>query len=65
MMSGQSNSLCARKLFESEVITSLLHNSESWIEIKDDVQLLQEFQNKFMSVIAARQQGDAQKGYMN
>ena len=35
LMSGLTNSLCDRNFFQSEVITSLLHNSESWIGIKE------------------------------
>ena len=48
-MYGLQNSQCARTLYESEVVTSLLNNSASWIGLNDEiVTKLQDFQNKFM-----------------
>ena len=48
-MYGLQNSQCARTLYESEVVTSLLNNSASWIGINDEIiTKLQTFQNKFM-----------------
>ena len=48
-MYGMHNSMCARTLYESEVVTSLLNNSASWISLTDEiVDKLQDFQNKFM-----------------
>ena len=46
---GLQNSMCARTLYESEIVTSLLNNSVSWIGLTDEIiGTLQEFQNKFM-----------------
>ena len=48
-MYGLQNSQCARTLYESEVVTSLLNNSASWIGLNDEIATkLQDFQNKFM-----------------
>ena len=48
-MYGLQNSQCARTLYESEVVTSLLNNSASWIGLNDEiVTKLQDFQNNFM-----------------
>ena len=48
-MYGLQNSMCARTLYESEVVTSLLNNSASWIGLTDEIiDILQEFKNKFM-----------------
>ena len=48
-MYGLQNSMCARTLYKSEVVTSLLNNSASWIGFTDEIiDILQEFQNKFM-----------------
>ena len=48
-MMGLRNSLCARTLYESEIVTSLLKNSASWIGITDEIiDKLQDFQNRFM-----------------
>ena len=48
-MYGMRNSMCAQTLYESEVVTSLLNNSASWIGLTDEiVDKLQDFQNKFM-----------------
>ena len=48
-MYGMKNSMCARTLYESEVETSLLNNSASWIGLNDEIiNKLQDFQNKFM-----------------
>ena len=55
-MSGLTNSLCARNLYESKVKTCKLHNLKSWIGIKESqTQVLQEFQNNV--VFAAHHQG--------
>ena len=41
--------MCARTLYEPEVVTSLLNNSASCIGLTDKiVDKLQDFQNKFM-----------------
>ena len=41
--------MCARTLYESKVVTSLLNNSASWIGLTDKIiDKLQDFQNKFM-----------------
>ena len=46
-MMGMRNSRCT--LYESEVVTSLLNNSGSWIGLTDKiVDKLQDFKNKFM-----------------
>ena len=48
-MYGLQNSQCARTLYESEIVTSLLNNSASWIGLNDEIiTILQNFQNKFM-----------------
>ena len=48
-MTGMQNSLCARTLYESEIVTSLLNNSASWIVLTDEIlDKLQDFQNRFM-----------------
>ena len=48
-MYGLKNIMCARTLYESEVVTSLLNNSASWIGLTDEIiDILQESQNKFM-----------------
>ena len=48
-MYGLQNSMCARTLYESEVVTSLLNNSASWIGLTDEIiDKLQDFQSKFM-----------------
>ena len=48
-MYGFQNRMCARPLYESEVVTSLLYISASWIGLTDEIiDILQEFQNKFM-----------------
>ena len=48
-MYGLKNNMCARTLYETEVVTSLLNNSASWIGLTDEiVNMLQDFQNKFM-----------------
>ena len=48
-MYGLKNSMCARTLYESEIVTSLLNNSASWIGLTDEIiNTLQDFQNKFM-----------------
>ena len=46
LMAVLPNKLCARNLFESEVISSPLGNSESWIKLNDTrIKTLQDFQN--------------------
>ena len=63
MMSVLTNSFCARNLFESEVITSLLHNFESLTGIKEEIiQLLHDFQNKLMLRVFAAPQQRTPKG---
>ena len=48
-MMGMRNSMCSRTLYESEVETSILDKSASWIGLTDEVlDKLQDFQNKFM-----------------
>ena len=48
-MYGLQNRMCARTLYESEIATSLLNNSASWIGLTDEmIDILHEFQNKFM-----------------
>ena len=48
-MYGLQNSMCARTLYESEIVTSLLSNSASWIGLTEEViNTLQDFQNTFM-----------------
>ena len=48
-MYGLQNSQCARTLYESEIVTSLLNNSASWIGLNDEIiSILQNFQHKFM-----------------
>ena len=48
-MTWMRNSLCAHTLYESEILTSLLNNSSSWIGITDEIiNKLQEFQNRFL-----------------
>ena len=43
-MYGLQNSMCARTLYESEIVTSLLNNSASWIGLTDKIiDTLQEF----------------------
>ena len=48
-MYGLQNNMCACTLYESEIVTSLLNNSASWIGLNDEIiNTLQDFQNKFM-----------------
>ena len=48
-MYGLQNSQCARTLYESEIVTSLLNNSVSWIGLNDEIiSILQNFHHKFM-----------------
>ena len=49
MMNGNGNSMAAFKLYEAQVIPTLLFNSESWIGITDThISDLQNFQDKFV-----------------
>ena len=42
-------SRCPRTLYEIEIVSSILNNSESWIGItKEIIDKLQEFQNRLM-----------------
>ena len=58
-MTGMRNSRCPRTLYEIEIVTSILNNSESWIGItKEIIDKLQDFQNRFMlRYIEAPKQG--------
>ena len=48
-MMRMGNSRCARTLYVSEQVTSILNNSESWIGISAEaLDKLQDFQNRFM-----------------
>ena len=48
-MAGLRNSRCARTLYETDIVTSILNNSESWIGITEEIiDKLQDFQNRFM-----------------
>ena len=48
IMSGLGNSSIAFRLFEAQIIPTLLHNAESWIGITDSIiKDLQDFQDKF------------------
>ena len=48
IMSGLGNSSIAFRLYEAQIIPSLLHNAESWIGITDSIiKDLQDFQDKF------------------
>ena len=43
-MAGIQNSRCAGNLYESEAVTSIMNNSESWIGIPDEaIDMLQYF----------------------
>ena len=49
VMGGTGNSLAARRLFEAQIIPSLLHKCESWIGlIQTQLSYLQVFQDKFI-----------------
>ena len=49
LMGGLNCGSVAFKLYEAQIISSLLHNSESWIGINDKhIQLLQKFQDEFI-----------------
>ena len=48
-MTGMRNSMCARTLYESEIVTSILNNSASWIGIPDEIiDKHQDCQNRFI-----------------
>ena len=48
-MTGMRNSRCANTLYETEIVTSILNNSEYRIGItKEIINKLQDFQNRFM-----------------
>ena len=48
VMSGLGNATIAFRLYEAQIIPSLLHNAESWIGITDKIiNDLQDFQDKF------------------
>ena len=48
-MAGMRNSRYARNLFKTEVVTSILNNSESWIGITTEfIDMMQDFKNRFM-----------------
>ena len=47
-LEGINNSMAGMNYFESQVVTSLVHNCESWIGATDEhVQNLQDLQNRF------------------
>ena len=49
MMNGNGNLMAAFKLYEAQVIPTLLFNSESWIGLTDThISDLQNFQDKFV-----------------
>ena len=46
---GMNNSISAINYFESQIVTALLHNCESWIGITPEhIKTLQDFQNEFL-----------------
>ena len=48
-MMGMRNSRCAHTLYETEIVTSIRNNSESWIGITKEIKdKLQDFENRFM-----------------